>query len=187
MAGISNEEFASTLRVIPFPFNKEVSSSTIEIWHAAHGKFETQSPIRTLLPFNINNQDQLLAAYTCTPLVTIPFSDLVDGNHVKSTTIAELGSGNMPLDIITYTKGDTPYILIANTSRSLIRIDIRDLQKMEPVTEDIDNGELAGLPYIPLSKIGIVQIDNLNHKNVLTLQRMPNGDLNLITYNTDWL
>lgn len=187
VAGLSNEEFASTLRIMKFPFSGEVTSSTVEIWHAAHGKFETQSPIRTLLPYQIEDQDQLLAAYTCTPLVSIPINELQNGKHIKSKTLAELGSGNIPLDIITYQKNGKEYILIANNSRSLMRIDPDDLKVEQGLSEKVNNGNTAGVPYVPLSKVGITQIDNLNNSHVLTLQRMPNGQLDLKTYSVKWL
>ena len=44
------------------------------------------------MPYEINNQSNILAAYTCTPLVKIPVSELKAGAKVKGTTIAELGN-----------------------------------------------------------------------------------------------
>ncbi len=73
VAGLSNEEFASRLRSIPFPFKTATGGSSIEIYHGAHGKFETHSPVRTFTPFDFGQGDiHLVAAYTCTPLVTFP-------------------------------------------------------------------------------------------------------------------
>ena len=45
VAGVSNEEFSSKLRRIPFPFTNEISTSSIEIWHAVHAQYETRAPI----------------------------------------------------------------------------------------------------------------------------------------------
>src|SRR5262249_48624542 len=53
VAGLSNEEFASTLRAIPFPFSKTDRGSSIEIYHGSHGKFETNAPVRTFTPYTI--------------------------------------------------------------------------------------------------------------------------------------
>jgi len=69
VAGLSNEEFASNLRKIPYPFSGKTSATSIEIYHAAHGKFETHAPISTLMPYEVEGEAHLLAAYTCTPLV----------------------------------------------------------------------------------------------------------------------
>ena len=71
IAGLSNEEFSSTLRVVSYPFDKKEKATSLEIFHAAHKRYETHSPIRTLLPYELQSVPHLLAAYTCTPLVTL--------------------------------------------------------------------------------------------------------------------
>jgi hypothetical protein len=76
IAGLSNEEFSSSLRSIPFPFEQAAKGSSVEIYHGSHGKFETNSPVRTFVPYNVLGQQYILAAYTCTPLVKIPVSEL---------------------------------------------------------------------------------------------------------------
>ena len=96
VAGLSNEEFSSSLRCIPFPFQAASKGAGIEIWHGSHGRFETNAPVRTFVPYEINGEKAILAAYTCTPLVRIPVSELKPGNKVKGTTIAELGNRNSP-------------------------------------------------------------------------------------------
>ena len=185
VAGISNEEFASSLRVLPFPFSEESTFSTIEIWHAAHGKFETEAPIRTFLPFVIDNTPQLLAAYTCTPLVSIPMSALKDGSHIKTKTLAELGAGNIPLDIIKVNASGKDKILIANTNRTLMSIDPIDVAKQtEGLTKEVDGYSTAGVPYISIPQVGILQIDNLNQDFIVALKRMPNGSLDIISFPT---
>ncbi|MDN5211434.1 hypothetical protein QQ020_05210 [Fulvivirgaceae bacterium BMA12] len=182
VAGISNEEFASSLRILPFPFSDQSTFSTIEIWHAAHGKFETEAPIRTFLPFEVNNTPQLLAAYTCTPLVSIPISALKQGNHVKTKTLAELGAGNIPLDIIKVNASGKDKILIANTNRTLMSIDPDDLSKhTKGLTEKVNGYSAAGVPYTSIPQVGVLQIDNLNQDFVVALKRMPNGSLDIIS------
>src|SRR5918994_4065136 len=41
VAGLSNEEFASTLRAIPFPFAEADKGTSVEVFHGAHGRLET--------------------------------------------------------------------------------------------------------------------------------------------------
>ena len=41
VAGTSNEEFSSTLRRIPFPFNGGSESNSLEIFHVSHGQYES--------------------------------------------------------------------------------------------------------------------------------------------------
>ena len=68
IAGLSNEEFASKLRSIAYPFDNTDGGTSVEIFHGAHGKLETRSPVRTFAAYDIDGQSHLLAAYTCTPL-----------------------------------------------------------------------------------------------------------------------
>lgn len=186
VAGLSNEEFASTLRVIPFPFNDSVTSTSLEIYHAAHGKYETHAPVRTFLPYTFDNKPHLLASYLCTPLVTFPEDALKNGAHLKGKTVAELGYGNYPLDMVTYQKEGKEYILIANTRRALMRIDPADIEKQESITTPIsDEGPFtSGVPFTQFPSSGIQQLDNLNEYYVLVLQRMPSGTLDLVSLST---
>ena len=53
VAGLSNEGFPSTLRAIAFPFTGPDPGTGVEIYHGAHGAFETKAPVRTFVPFNM--------------------------------------------------------------------------------------------------------------------------------------
>ena len=120
VAGLSNEEWSSTLRSIPFPFDQTAAPGTqVKIWHASHGRYETESPIRTLVPYTISGRQYVIASYTCTPLVEIPVSDLKSGARVQGSMIADLGGGNQTLDMIPYKKDGHDYILIANSTRGV--------------------------------------------------------------------
>ena len=45
VAGLSNEEFSSTLRSIPYPFTGAAKGAGIQIYHGSHGRFETAAPV----------------------------------------------------------------------------------------------------------------------------------------------
>ncbi|MEM6496213.1 MAG: hypothetical protein AAF709_05750, partial [Pseudomonadota bacterium] len=94
VAGVSNEEFDSTLRRIAYPFGGDVEASKIEIWHAVHAQWETRAPIITQTIAELDGVATMIALYGCTPVVRIPLSDLEDGKQVRGTMIAELGYGN---------------------------------------------------------------------------------------------
>src|SRR5262249_54108227 len=79
VAGLSSEEFASKLRSLPYPFTEADPGTSVEVFHGAHGKLETASPVRTFTAYEIDGEPNLLAAYTCTPLVKFPLSDLKPG------------------------------------------------------------------------------------------------------------
>ena len=188
IAGLSNEEFASALRVVNFPFGKKAQYSTIEVYHVAHGANETEAPMRTFIPYELNGKSYLLGSYTCTPFVSIPIDDLKPNQHVRSKTLGEFGFGNIPLDIIHYKNKGKDYLLMSSFSKALIRIDPQDIPSQEALTQPLKEREYAvGIPHSVLSRVGVTHIDNLNEKHVLVLQRMPNGQLSLRSYNTDWL
>ena len=118
VSGLSNEEFSSSFRSIPFPFGNKQDHSSLEIYHAAHGKYETTSPIKTFTTAEIKGRKYLIASYTCTPLVLFPLDELEPGTHVKGRTVAEMGSGNQPLDMITMSKNGKSYLCLLYTSPS---------------------------------------------------------------------
>ena len=184
IAGLSNEEFSSRLIAIPFPFSTEAfDAAAIEIYHGAHGRFETKSPIRTFVTYRINNEPYMLAAYQCTPLVKLPVADLKAGAHVKGTTIAELGNRNRPLDMIVYQKGGKDYLLMTNNSRGVMKIPTEGAGSAESITQHVLNGGTKGLGYEKIANIkGAVQMDQLdNHHAVLLVQENPNGAIDLKT------
>ena len=51
VAGMSNEEWNSALRSIPYPFNSASKGTQLQIWHASHGRYETQVPVRTFVSY----------------------------------------------------------------------------------------------------------------------------------------
>src|SRR4029077_17194008 len=122
VACMSNEEWSSALRSIPYPFNAAGKGTQLQIWHASHGRYATQAPARTFVAYTLGGQQYVLAAYTCTPLVKIPMSDLKPGAQVKGVTIADLGSGNQPLDMVPYSKDGHEFILIANSSFGVVKL-----------------------------------------------------------------
>ncbi len=191
VAGLSNEEFASNLRTIPYPFTGESRATSVEIFHGAHGQFETHAPIRTLMPYERSGEAHLLAAYTCTPLVTIPVAQLEAGKHLKGKTIAELGFGNTPLDMIQFTKEGEPYVLILNSSRGGMRIRAADIDKAEAiVTHDHITRETptAGVPYLTVPMGGVVRMDDYDDESLIVLRRdLATGALELRRWTKAWI
>lgn len=178
IAGLSNEEFASSLRSIPFPFQSANKGASIEIFHGAHGRFETNAPVRTFTSYTVANKPHLLAAYTCTPLVTIPLSELTPGNKVKGRTIAELGNRNRPLDMIVYKKDGKDYILMANSSRGVMKLPAANLETYEPITAQT---EKKGVPYETIADLkGVAQLDKYDDKSAVMLM-VDGGSMDLRT------
>jgi hypothetical protein len=175
VAGLSNEQFASTLRTFDFPFKEADKGAAIEIFHGAHGRIETQAPIRSFVPYKVGTEESVVATYQCTPLVKIPISELKSGAKVKGTTVAELGNRNMPLDMIVYTKGGKDYILVANTARGVMKIPAEALSGAEPITAR-PKEELAGVKYEPISSLkDVMQLDKLDDAHAILLVKHGDG------------
>ena len=180
VAGLSNEEFSSRLLAVPYPFGDATKGTSIEIYHGAHGKFETKSPVRTFAAYQISGQPYLMAAYTCTPLVKLPVSELKPGSHYKGTTVAELGNRNKPLDMVVYSKGGKDYILLANSSRGVMKIRAEGIAEAPSISAPVRNTE--GQPYETLANLkGVVQLDALDTEHAVLLVQGADGAMNLET------
>ncbi|MBW1298318.1 hypothetical protein [Aquimarina litoralis] len=189
VSGLNNAEFASTFRAIPFPFTKTQNDSSLEIYHAAHGKFETHAPIKTFMTTTINNEPHIIASYTCTPLVVFPLKSLTPGSHTKGRTVAELGNWNTPLDIIEMTKDGKRYILMANTNRALMKFKVADIEsfKTSLTTRVEERADTEGVDFINLPFVNVQQLDKLDDANFVFIQREANGKLALKTSSNRWL
>ena len=189
VSGLSNEEFGSTFRSIAFPFKDDQMHTTLEIYHAAHGKYETHAPIKTFMPFTLHGEAHLLASYTCTPMVVFPMKHLKQGQHIKGRTIAELGAGNTPLDMIHIENEGNHFVLIANNRRPVMKIKMEDIEKFDgSLTEEVtEKAGVAGVHYVSLPMQYVLQMDNYGKNAYVVLQRLSNGDLTLHTPSTWWL
>lgn len=168
VAGLSNEEFSSNMKVIPFPFASADRGTLVEMYHGSHARYETNSPIRTFVPYTIDNKQFILAAYTCTPLVKIPVSDLKSGAKIQGTTIAEMGAGNQPLDMVAYTKNGHAYILMANSNHGVTKLDMANVGTYKPITSPVS--DVAGVPFTTISELTKVKhLQSYDDKKALVL------------------
>src|SRR5581483_1290460 len=163
VAALSNEEFDSTFRAIPVPFPAADADkgTTVQIFHGSHGKVETNAPIRSFTAYEIAGTANLLAAYTCTPLVKIPVTDIKPGAKVKGTTVAELGNRNTPLDMVVYNKGGKDYLLMINDNRGVMKIDLEKIGTIDGINAHVSG--TAGLPFQKVEGLqGVVQMSKLD-------------------------
>ena len=183
VSGLSNHEFSSSFKKIPYPFTDRQDESTLEIYHASHGRFETAAPIRTFTTTEINGKKYLVASYTCTPLVLFSMDELKPGMHVKGRTVAEMGSGNTPIDMLTLNNATGSWLVMANTARPVSMVDHKGLETFEgKLTEPVKG--TAGLSYSSLKDMTkVMQMDKLDDKRLVLLQKKENGDLDLWTAN----
>jgi len=190
VSGLSTGEFASTLRQIPYPFTEVNDTSSIEIYHTVHNQTETRAPIRAMTVLNLGGVQTVVAAYTCTPLVTIPVSSLTDEAHVRGKTVAELGYGNTPLDVVHFTalnqeQQPEDFVLVVHKERNadLIRVaDLEDANKKESLSTPELWGQ-AGVPSRPLPLSGVLQVTDQDAQYLATLKRnLDTGDVDLVSF-----
>jgi hypothetical protein len=183
VSGLSGDVFSSKLRRFQYPFTNKTQAVQLEIFHPSHDRFETNSPIETFLPFTVNGKTHILAGYGCAPLAKFPLSDVKSNEQLRGVTVAELGGGNRPLDMISFNDEGVDYLLIANSDRTLMQISSTDLDKQQAVEKGPTRVPIyasAGVKYLSIAEIGITQLDDYNAQSYLVLQRNAvDGSLNL--------
>ncbi len=183
VSGLSNHQFSSSFKSIPYPFTDKQDEATLEIYHAAHGRYETASPIKTFTTTQINGKKYLVASYTCTPLVLFPMDELKPGMHVKGRTVAEMGSGNTPIDMLTLNKGDQSFLVMANTARPVSKVDYKSIASFEGTLTEPVKGT-AGVNYTSMPDMKqVVQMDKLDDTQLVVIQKKENGAVDLWTAN----
>jgi hypothetical protein len=146
----------------------------VEIFHGSHGAFETRSPVYTFVPFKTGATENLIAGYLCTPLVRFPVSSLTPGAKVMGTTIAELGAGNRPIDMILYSKDGQQFLLMANTNRGVMKIPTADFGTNKAITAPVQ--DKAGIGYETIASMqGTQQLDLLDAAHTLAITRAGSG------------
>ena len=104
VAGLGNEEFASTLRRLPYPFaGKESGDDASRCITRRTTATRRRRRSSRSSPITLAGKPSLVAGYGCSPIVTIGRAELAAGKHVRGKTVAELGGGNRPFDMIRYT------------------------------------------------------------------------------------
>jgi hypothetical protein len=194
VAGLSNEEFSSTLRRLPYPFvaneGKKAAATTVEIYHTSHDKYETASPIESFLPITLAGRPSLLAGYGCSPIATFTRSELSGAKHLRGKTIAELGGGNRPFDMIAYKNADgREFVLIANSDRTLTRFDVSEVASAPALQTPVKQAyQPAGVEYLPIASFGVVQLDDYNAGHVVVLKRnRDSGALEVASLQKKWM
>ncbi len=193
-----NEEFRSKIFATEgsLVHGKSGQLATAESYHVSHRKWETKAPMSVLIPFEENGEHYIIGAFSCTPVVKYPVSDIKPGGKVKGISMIELGSGNRPLDMFAYSKngkasvlantlrfhhkrkpfGPSPY-WAARFDRDLLAGDdqvnekaTRRLKGYEPITEKIELVEAFH---------GVTQMDRLNDDSAIAW-RKTEKDVDLV-------
>ena len=125
----------------------------------------------------IGKEPELLAAYTCTPLVRFPVNDLKPGAKIRGRTVAELGNQNRPLDMIVYKKDGKDFLLLANSSRGVMKISTDNLENAPAIETRVEGTKGQTYETVAGWK-GIEQLDLLDADHAMVLCKTGIG-LNL--------
>src|SRR5262249_50325473 len=92
VAAQAKETFGSKVLVVPAPLstNSKGTLFSTETYHVQHGQWETNAPIRTLMPYQEKGKNYLVGAFTCTPIVKFAIDDLQPDTRVKGVSVIEL-------------------------------------------------------------------------------------------------
>jgi hypothetical protein len=189
ISGISNEEFCSALRRVPYPFPSVASECRIRIYHTAHAQWESRAPIRAMNFASINGRDMLIAAYTCSPLALIPVEELVNGAKITGRSIGNIGNG-MPISMVRFHYRGQESLFVTSLGRGPRVIPIAGLNGATAYTphNSPSHPRIDTSPEFPLGPVGkevmfvgsSLRADLLNEHFFVSLTRDPaSGDLNL--------
>lgn len=177
VAGLSNEEFASKLWSVPYPFTTADNGTSVEIFHGNHGQLETRSPVMTFLPYREGGQSMIVAAYTCTPLVKFSVDAVTPGRKIVGHTMMDLGAGNQPIDMVSYARGDAHFLLMANSRYGVVKVPTTQFATAPAITAKIDTaGTFEPVPAMT----GVEQLDLLDAGHSVTIARASNGARSLL-------
>lgn len=174
VAGLSNDESASNVWSLMFPFQSVDQGTPLEYYHGAHGRSEDYSPIRTFVPLIVDGEPNLLAGFVCTPLVKFPLSQLSAAGQtrekVKGITLAELGNHNQPLDMIAYKQGVQEFLLLSNSNRGVMKVSTENISRQDGITSPIPDGKTSGQPFERIESLaGTVQMDKVDDTHLAVL------------------
>ncbi len=189
VSGVAFDNFLSTLRRMPFPFKGKQSTANVEIYHLSHDQNETRAPIRAMSIQEIDGKKQIVAAYTCSPIVLIGLDEVVDGAKITGRAISDYGNGQ-PLDMVSYSMQGQDMLFLTSNSRSPQVIPVASMNDAKVYTaEDLPRGgQMDMSPDMPIGPVGksvmfdgmSLQIDALSDNYFVSLTRdMFTGSLNL--------
>lgn len=194
VTGQSSEEFSSKIFSIPLPLSADSSGSifSAETYHVSHKRWETKAPIQSFIPYEDHGTPCVVGAFACTPIAKFPLKDLSSGANVRGTSVVELGSGNRPIDLFTYTNAEGKSWIVTNTNRFhqplfgsskywgvRVSTDYLDRSEPEQINEKAARRDVqkpagpAGIEILD-SLSGAVQISKLSDRTMVVLRE--NGD-----------
>ncbi len=80
--------------------------------------------------------------------------------------------------MIVYKKAGKDYLLMANSARGVMKVDVAHIDKTQGITDRIP--DTAGLPYDTIKELqGVVQLDKLDQNRAMLLVKTDAGSFDL--------
>ena len=82
--------------------------------------------------------------------------------------------------MIVYQKDGKDYLLMANSARGVMKVDVEKIDTTQGITDHIKDGGTAGLTYETIKDLkGVTQLDKLDKDHAMLLVQSGNGAMNL--------
>ncbi len=187
-AGMSKKSFGSTFRTVDFPFDSEMKSTKLEMFHYIHGKYETWAPVNVFDVYEDGDSLKVLAVYYCSPLVSFNLEKFEDDQLIRGESISEMWPGaSSAWDMVVYNYQGTEYALISLSGRGLAQYklddirsfdgDLRERRRQFRRSDSYQTGS-TGVPF-KLFPGPVQQLENFDDDHFVVIKRRENGKLYL--------
>jgi len=177
----AGKTFASRIVSVTAPLVNDSTTAAFstETFHVAHNKWETNAPIRTVIPYEEGGKKYLVGAFTCTPLVKYSLSDLQAGAKVKGESVIEVGNGNEPRDMFVYEKGGKKYILMSTIRKFgkpfgsspywTVKLDFNVLAETQKINQQAVRRDVKANQYMVAAYDGVSHMDLLDRERAMVI------------------
>ena len=189
----ADKTFGSQVLVAPAPIVNDGKGTLFgtKTYHVAHGKWETNAPIRTLMPYQEKGKNYVVGDFTCTPIVKYAIDDLKPEGRVEGVSVIELGNGNTPQDMFSYEKNGKSYILMSSSRNAkfaakdtgpgkywTVKVDQSILTESVKVNESAvrrDRTPKTERAQIVPEFVGVMMMDRLGNDQALVVREGKDG------------
>jgi hypothetical protein len=162
----------------------QISTKT---FHVGHNRWETQAPLRVLMPYEEDGKKSIVGSFTCTPVVRYDLEDARDDDQITGSSVLELGTGNTPRNMFAYERDGKKFILVGvgrNDKKPafgfpsaywVARVDADLLKETTNINEKAPwriggSGNKAGdRVHVAEEYFGVQQMDRLDAKRALAI------------------
>jgi hypothetical protein len=189
----ATDKFASRVFTIN-PAAKDGSPRQIstKTFHTGHNRWETQAPLRVLMPYLEGGKTNVVGSFTCTPIVKYDLDEAKDDDQVTGSSVVELGQGNTPRSMFAYERDGKRFILIGvgrNNKKPafgfpsaywVARVDAELLKETTNINERAPwriGGKNKAGDRVEVAKeyFGTIQMDRLDETRALAIVEAKDG------------